>query len=470
MKKYLIFLLPALALAAVSCEGGDNNPPAGDNTIELTEDISYPISHSVKGTDGLTRYFNATLSLARPDYLSINHNIADTGSVEGLTDITDIPTQGWSYQQTCTAGHGYVLRISSNDGHGANPGTGTMYVRVYVTKAVRTSAGVVTSAKILVDKAWKFEGFTPEEPEEPQNPDPGPGSGQYAWTRKANMDAIVTNAYPEMFVVGSNLYLMNGNYAQLWQYNTVSDKWTLKTGLSYPSPSDSGFQNQHILFRYVYNGAIYVWIGFEKKIAGSISLFDKYLYCYSIVHYDEATNKWIVDKNDLIYNEEPVPGPAPDLSELFNLEDNKAIVIDDHIYAGDYHVIKISDLSITSDRRGPGMPGKSTLTGGKLYSSSGGRITETDFATNTRLSKLTVEGMTASVDMVFGIGSYVYVRDNPNMKQLTIKYDPATNSYEDITADIGWPHNKKEVLASAVANGKLYTLFNETELWVMSLK
>jgi hypothetical protein len=471
MEKFLRIWAIALVFIVSGCVGDDTTPefgsaptPAPDGhgiIVTLTQNApTYTISYSEKGVDGQTRYFNATLSLFNPRALSTNHYLAKVESIASIADINDIPQSGWSNSWECVKSHGYVVQIVANNANSNNSGAGTMYVRMHVIDTSVNRQGVVTSAKIQLETAWRFYGFTPSGSQY----GPEAYSGTYEWTRKVDIQTEVSRAHPDMFVIGDNLYLFTGGYDSLWRYDMTADEWTQKKGVTIPPATDESFISSGPIFGYVEDDAIHLWLGYTKTVA-----LYTYRYRYAIMRYDTTIDEWSAVKTDMVYSNED-SWLTPVVGEPMRVAENKAFPIGSGIYVGNL-VINRPDWSPSiSNADDIPMPGKSTRLGDRIYYPFDNGICEFDTSADSRLDKLTVEGMSQSIDVMFAMSNYVYVRDDPNTTQLTVKYDPVTNSYEDITIDIGWPYGDQKIVTHAVVGNTLYVIFDHAELWAMTLK
>jgi hypothetical protein len=457
----LFYLTTLFALICnVSCDKGEEpnpNPEPGENTVNLTEDISYRIEYSVDGTDGLNRHFVGTLSLERPCSLSINHDLCDVGEVASVSEIETIPDQGWDTDYSCVAGHGYIARIVANDAHSDNPGTGVMYVRIYVADVELNSVGNAIGARIVVENAWRFEGFTPV-----SKPGGNDGNAAYKWTKKASVGAIVGGYDNRLYSVGDKLYLLNNN--QLWLYDIATDKWNQKAYVPLDAVLEPIVATPEQAFEYVKDDKLYLCTRVLTKEYFASPIKD---YSYTIWVYDETNDEWVVEYPNLLF------GGIIGLS--VHIPGERAFWRDGFIYL--LHWNTYFKLDPASDGNGSVVQqsgvhniyqNKGVMVGSKFYGSDWGILYELDTVSGNELLKINFKE-SAYYDAMFYLDSRIFIRWRGTSAR-TVKYDIEANTFEDVDDEMGWPYPTDGIRACTVVGDKFYAIFNETELWEMTAK
>ena len=146
MKKLNLFLVCGILAAMFLATGCDKNDP--DNPSNSVPDPPGTIRISMQsGTiafaDGLINLaggsngfrINSSNNFARWAWCC-TIEFASVGSVNGLGNVTRIPTAGWAEQVSVVPGHGYVGRA------------GGSYVRIYVIRWITNTGGGIIGAEI----------------------------------------------------------------------------------------------------------------------------------------------------------------------------------------------------------------------------------------------------------------------------------------------------------------------------------
>lgn len=161
MKKHIYFLLQmfifwAITLMSVACNSEDDLFEEAGNIKPDTE-MSDP-----EGTIKLSMMSgnkdNATM-LNGLFYIGNDNNFSGIGScsfvsfgaVNGLGDITNIPTTGWANQVAVEPGNGYVACNYSRNYNGVYS---TSFYRIYVSDYIRDSTGNVLGANVKYQKPF----------------------------------------------------------------------------------------------------------------------------------------------------------------------------------------------------------------------------------------------------------------------------------------------------------------------------
>ncbi len=170
IKKYWMMLIIALAsLGMTSCggeddEGGTKNDPiaARDPEGTIVANLTNTFIYTKNG------YYNngiSTMNGISYCYLGMNSNnnlqaeaaghdgsqvqIVSIGKVNGLSDIKEIPKEGWTHQVAAIPGYGYVYRWSY---YGSEPYT---YARIFAVDYMTSTSGGIMGITIKYQEKWK---------------------------------------------------------------------------------------------------------------------------------------------------------------------------------------------------------------------------------------------------------------------------------------------------------------------------
>jgi hypothetical protein len=165
MKRIFTLMIFAAAMVFAGCSkdsnsdnpNDPNNPenpvpdPTGTITANISDDSDTHIKIDGYGAIGWAGPDNFYLYGERPNY-NYQHNVSicDLGPMQGLGNITSIPSAGFTTPKSsdksvaCEAGHGYVVKFDLNPYYGY----GVVYVRLYVVEPVVSTTGGIMGAKV----------------------------------------------------------------------------------------------------------------------------------------------------------------------------------------------------------------------------------------------------------------------------------------------------------------------------------
>ena len=169
MRKEVVAM--AICLAVVAMVSGcikpnddPNNPgnffpdPEGTITVNTTAGISIQIDYVVNGK----AYSSGLIYWGRPDnivlhsgYNGVDHSICNIGKMNGLGNITKIPSSGFSQPisytsntTACEVGHGYVVKMHIKRDNSWGLPEKIIYVRLFVVESIVNTSGGIMGAKV----------------------------------------------------------------------------------------------------------------------------------------------------------------------------------------------------------------------------------------------------------------------------------------------------------------------------------
>ena len=165
----MMFAIALVSLCTISCGGDDDEggskyepitqaDPEGTIVANLTN--TFHESGNWYWTDGLD-YMNGS----HYNYLGMNSsnnlvaqshhavaNIVSVGKVKSLSDIKNIPENGWSQEAAAIPGYGYIYRSRYHEG-----GTtfSWRYARIYVVDYMNSTSGGIIGCTIKYQENWE---------------------------------------------------------------------------------------------------------------------------------------------------------------------------------------------------------------------------------------------------------------------------------------------------------------------------
>ncbi len=175
---YLTALCATMLFALPSCDKTENAKPE-DPTGTVTIVLNYTVSPQTyvilyQGPDlhaqtseprycqSLFRILDASMNFSFTSIFALDPNIieyliisngmggevADIGEVDGLGEVTDIPSNGWAISSAALVGHGYVVRYRAAYDYPAATELPYMYARVYVDSYITNVYGGIIGATV----------------------------------------------------------------------------------------------------------------------------------------------------------------------------------------------------------------------------------------------------------------------------------------------------------------------------------
>ena len=132
-------------LALSSC-GGDEPDPNGGEIINPTKPVADPdgtITLSMRDYDNGETYILDRIYIKNENFKGAD--IASVGSVNGLGNVSTIPTTGWTNEVAVVPGNGYVAYLDNRD----------MFVRIYVIDYITSTGGGIMGADVKYQYPFK---------------------------------------------------------------------------------------------------------------------------------------------------------------------------------------------------------------------------------------------------------------------------------------------------------------------------
>ena len=146
MKKFFILLLVTVGVFALPSCGSDEPDPDNGSKIDPTKPVADPdgtITLSMRDYNNGCTFILDRLIIKDENFRGAD--IASVGSVNGLGNVSTIPTTGWTNEVAVVPGNGYVAYLDNRD----------MFVRIYVIDYISSTGGGIMGADVKYQYPFK---------------------------------------------------------------------------------------------------------------------------------------------------------------------------------------------------------------------------------------------------------------------------------------------------------------------------